>query len=91
MEQGHFSVGCSFDGQDLRVQITDSGCGFDLSGKGMPQRLEEPAQRGLGIFIMRALMDDVCYDMTDRGTSVEIVKRLHAELGKRSFRSKDRG
>jgi serine/threonine-protein kinase RsbW len=91
VEQGHFSVGCSFDGQALRVQITDNGCGFDLSGKGMSLRIEEPAQRGLGIFIMRALMDDVSYDLTDRGTSVEIVKRLHAKPGNGSFRSKDRG
>jgi len=90
VEQGHFSVGCSFDGQDLRVQIADGGCGFDLAGKGLGQ-LGEPAQRGLGIFIMRALMDDVSYDMTDRGTSVEIVKRLHEEPGNGRVHSKDRG
>lgn len=89
VEQGHFSIGCSFDGQALRVQIRDSGSGFDLAGKGM--RLEQPGQRGLGIFIMRALMDDVSYDMTNRGTSVEIVKRLHAEPGRRSASSKHRG
>jgi serine/threonine-protein kinase RsbW len=91
VEQGHFSIGCSFDGQALRVQIKDSGSGFDLAGKGMPHPREEPTQRGLGIFIMRALMDDVSYDMTDRGTSVEIVKRLREEPGNGRVHSKDRG
>ena len=51
------------------------GRGFDPRGKGDPIEPEERGVRGLGIFIMRALMDSVTYSSTERGTKVVLTKR----------------
>jgi len=71
---GHFSVFCSYEHGEFAVEVADEGCGFDPIGKGEcidPDRL---GIRGLGIFIMKSLMDDVCFTMKDAGTSVKMMK-----------------
>ena len=78
VERGSFSLGCSFDGRNLTVQVSDSGEGFDPAGTGTLRG--EPAVRGLGIFIMRALMDSVSYRTNGRGTTVELIKHLNGSI-----------
>ena len=71
---GHFKVTCSYDRGEFAVEVADEGCGFDPAGKGEcidPDRL---GIRGLGIFIMKSLMDDVCFTMRGSGTSVKMMK-----------------
>ncbi|MDQ6768094.1 MAG: ATP-binding protein [Candidatus Eremiobacteraeota bacterium] len=78
-EHGHknggcFTVACSYDGGEFTVSVADEGCGFDPAGKGECIDPEHLGIRGLGIFIMRSLMDDVCFSQKDGGTRVQMVK-----------------
>jgi serine/threonine-protein kinase RsbW len=71
---GHFSVTCSYEHGEFSVEVADEGSGFDPIGKGEcidPDRL---GIRGLGIFIMKSLMDDVCFTMNGAGTCVKMMK-----------------
>lgn len=73
---GQFTVVCSCDDERLIIEVCDEGCGFNPSGKGQSVEPERLGGRGLGIFIMRSLMDDLCYSQTRRGTSVRLTKVL---------------
>src|ERR1700736_5683149 len=71
---GYFSVTCKYEHGEFAVEVADEGSGFDPAGKGEcidPDRL---GIRGLGIFIMKSLMDDVCFTMMGPGTSVKMMK-----------------
>ncbi len=63
---GGFSVHCSFEGGELRIDVQDSGRGFPASGAG-----------GFGTIIMRSLMNDISYSRG--GTRIRLVKRIHAD------------
>jgi serine/threonine-protein kinase RsbW len=72
-----FSVRCTFDGEMLSIEVRDSGSGFS----------EEPIQsydventdrgRGLGILIMRRMMDTVAFERG--GTLVRLARKHHGE------------
>lgn len=72
MPSAGFTVDCSFDGVELRIEIQDNGTGFCA-----PEILTtiEPDQRGrgFGIFLMRRLMDDVVFG--GNGSIVRLVRR----------------
>jgi serine phosphatase RsbU (regulator of sigma subunit)/anti-sigma regulatory factor (Ser/Thr protein kinase) len=69
-----------FDGEEVRVTITDQGA----------WREKRDSDRGRGLDLIRALMDEVEVTPSESGTSVRISKRLaepapapaHAEAGK---------
>jgi anti-sigma regulatory factor (Ser/Thr protein kinase) len=61
---GGFSVNCTFDEGELRIEVQDSGHGFDGS---------EPS--GFGTIIMRTLMNSITYSRG--GTRVRLVKRMN--------------
>ena len=67
-----FTVDCSFDGDELRIEIHDSGTGFSAPAI---RGNVEPDQRGrgFGIFLMRRLMDDVAFGRN--GTIVRLTRR----------------
>lgn len=74
VEQGSILVRCTFDGVNLNVEIADEGRGFDT------RYLAEAAgssrgDRGLGIFLMRTLMDRVEYESKNCGTVVRLTTR----------------
>jgi serine/threonine-protein kinase RsbW len=73
---GSFSVACTVDNADMVIEVTDRGTGFDPSDKGQPSDPATLHLRGLGIFIMRSLMDDVCFTVHPSGTSVRLTKHL---------------
>jgi serine/threonine-protein kinase RsbW len=60
----------------LIISVKDCGSGFDLSCVEDPLRPENLMKScGRGIFLMRALMDEVEYDMdSSSGTEVRLVK-----------------
>ncbi|HLY03677.1 MAG TPA: ATP-binding protein [Candidatus Cybelea sp.] len=67
-----FTVDCDFDGDELRIEIQDSGRGFSapaIRGEVEPDH----RGRGFGIFLMRRLMDDVAFGRN--GTIVRLVRR----------------
>ncbi len=63
---------------EMRVDIADFGPGFDPAGRG-----EEPPdpfdERGRGIFMMKALMDEAHFVSSEGGTRVLLVKRRRGE------------
>lgn len=72
---GFFTVECQFTAGTISIVVQDVGRGFDPSGKGEPMEPEQRGVRGLGIFIMRALMDSVTFSQTNQGTKVVLSKR----------------
>jgi len=62
-------------GGRLRATVRDHGSGFDpasIPDPTRPENLDRPCGRGL--FLMRQLLDEVCYN--DRGNEVTLVLRL---------------
>jgi len=82
MRHPGFKVTAICDQRRLEVEVEDSGCGFELAGKGVRMEPEQRGTRGLGIFLMRAIMDDVNYKFEDSGTTVVLTKRRHAPRGR---------
>lgn len=72
-----FSVHCTFDGEQLVVEVRDNGSGFAA----VPDDGASPLvdrDRGMGIFLMRRLMDDVSY--SHNGTLVRLARKRHGEI-----------
>ena len=69
-------IACAVYGDKLVVTVEDHGKGFDGGGIA-PRALGEPQVGGLGVFLIRTLMDDVSYE-TDprRGTKLVMTKHL---------------
>src|ERR1700751_5721952 len=64
-----FSVRCTYDGEQLIVEVRDNGSGFSpFADDSVPPLGRE---RGLGIYLMRRLMDDVSY--SHNGTLVRLA------------------
>ncbi len=83
-----FWVACDYKDGVLTAQIHDFGSGllFDASG-----RFHQPQARksgGLGISLMRVLMDKVTFERTDDGMTISLVKQAsagpRAEPGKKN-------
>jgi serine/threonine-protein kinase RsbW len=60
---------------DLTIRVYDDGQGFDISSI-PPPNFEEPEDRGRGIFLIRSLMDSVCYRKNSRQNILEMKKKL---------------
>ncbi len=77
-------VRVSFDEEILKIEVVDTGRGFD-QGAHQPQELEDlVSQRktgGLGLRLIKSLMDEVQYDM-EPGVRNQI--RMTKRIGKRS-------
>lgn len=56
----------------LRIEITDSGKGFDYDKLEDPD-LSKPKEGGLGIFIIKTLMDDVKFFHKTKGCGTKII------------------
>ncbi|HVR30380.1 MAG TPA: ATP-binding protein [Thermoanaerobaculia bacterium] len=67
-------------GQLVRLELVDSGVDpFDpsaLEPVNVDAPLEERVPGGLGLHLVRALVDDLSYDYADREMKVTVVKRL---------------
>lgn len=58
------------------IEIIDNGNGFNMLEYHAPD-LEHPKVGGLGIFIMKSLMDDVSVVTTlDQGTAITLIKNI---------------
>lgn len=66
-----FSVRCTFEDEELTIEIRDNGEGFTLADREEIPLIERT--RGFGIFLMRRLMDGVRYDRN--GTCVRMIRR----------------
>ena len=58
------------------IEVEDSGGGVSV-GELAPKRLGEPRVGGLGVFLIRSLMDDVEYELNpESGTKLTMTKFL---------------
>jgi serine/threonine-protein kinase RsbW len=77
-------VRCWVDDGALEVRISDRGAGFDPSRLPDHPPVTDPArlkfERGLGIPLIRALVDVVEFSSSGKGTEVRLVMR-HGEHG----------
>ena len=64
----------------VRLEVQDEGEGFDPNSLGNPLDPENLMKdSGRGIFILKALMDEVHFDFSRGGTVVTLVKLLSSE------------
>lgn len=73
-----FELTCEFKRDRLVITIMDHGKPFDPSKVAIPDVKADLSERkigGLGIFLMRKLMDEVRYEITASGNLLTLVKR----------------
>ncbi len=75
-QQDKFTVMFELQGEPARIQIDTYDDGphkFDMDGWRTPD-LGDPPIHGLGVFLMRQLMDEVTYESTATGNHWRLVK-----------------
>lgn len=66
-----------FNRDEVTVYIKDQGLGFDPMAIGNPLDPENLLKEsGRGIFILKSIMDDVQFQVSDHGTEVKVIKKL---------------
>lgn len=79
-ERGTITISCELQDKDLVITIRDSGSPFDPSAVPPPDlrtNLEERRVGGLGIHLMRNIMDEVSYDFdSEKGNTLIMRKTL---------------
>lgn len=71
-----YDIHFSLRDDEFVVEIIDSGVGFDLNEYHEPN-LDNPSVGGLGIFIMKSLMDDVKLSSSPQsGTAITLIKKI---------------
>jgi len=69
-------ITCETGPEGLTVRVSDFGHGTRPEGI-RPRRTDEPTVGGLGVFLIRSLMDSVEYDVhPDRGTNLVMTKKV---------------
>jgi serine/threonine-protein kinase RsbW len=81
-EPGDMEISCLLEDQTLTIRVRDWGWGFDPNGVEVPDieaPLEERTLGGLGLFIIRSVMDRVKFTFDpDLGNELTMSKRLEA-------------
>jgi len=76
---GFFQISCALRGTDIIVTIRDRGNKFDPNSVPLPEvvsQLEDRKVGGLGIYMMKKMMDRVDYSYSDReGNRLELIKK----------------
>ncbi|MEQ1621667.1 MAG: ATP-binding protein [Methylococcales bacterium] len=62
--------------KELNIKVYDHGQGFDLANVPLPD-FENPKESGMGIYLIRSLMDSVTYTKQEACNVLEIVKYLN--------------
>ena len=72
-----FEVSCVFEKDRLIITMLDNGKSFDLTKVVKPDLKADLSRRkigGLGIYLMRKLMDEVRYEVTASGNLLTLIK-----------------
>lgn len=79
VENGRIEIDCNITGDDLKIVIRDNGKSFDPSSVPEPNVKADLTERkigGLGMYLMRKLMDDVSYEsLPEGGNILTMIKR----------------
>jgi len=62
--------------EEIGIKVYDHGQGFDINSVPSPN-FEAPDDRGRGIFLIKSLMDSVCYQQLPNGNILEMTKKLN--------------
>ncbi|MEW6717104.1 MAG: ATP-binding protein [Chloroflexota bacterium] len=76
---GDIECTCQITEEGLTVRLRDQGNRFDPTLVPEPEikkSLHEVSPRGVGLFLMRQIMDEVSYEFTDKGNELTMVKRF---------------
>lgn len=65
----------SLHSDDLTIRVYDDGQGFDINSIPAPN-FDDLEDRGRGIFLIRSLMDSVCYRKNCKENILEMKKKL---------------
>ncbi len=71
------SVTCEVDGKRVLMKVSNKGDQFDLTRTGLPDivsHYRSGKNRGLGIYFVRTLMDEVNYSFNDKINVLELIK-----------------
>ncbi len=71
-------VSCDMQGDTLTITMRDQGKTFDSSKVKQPNLKADLSERqigGLGVYLMRKLMDEVRYEATAKGNVLTMIKR----------------
>ena len=69
-------ITCETHAGGLTVHVRDYGIGTAID-ENQPRRVSEPRVGGLGVFLIRSLMDTVEYDVhPERGTNLVMTKKV---------------
>ncbi len=77
VSDANFELSCAFENNRLVITLVDHGKSLDLSKVEQPDVKADLSQRkigGLGIFLMRKLMDEVRYEVTGAGNVLTLIK-----------------
>ena len=69
-------IRCALESGTFTVTVADDGPGFDPPPPDEVDLPERYSSGGRGLFLMRALMDDVVITSSDDGTTVTMAKHL---------------
>ena len=75
---GSFDVSCEVKDRKLTISLLDQGKRFDPANVAQPDLKADLSERkigGLGIYLMRKLMDEVRYQSSASGNLLTMVKR----------------
>ncbi|MDR9415378.1 MAG: ATP-binding protein [Gracilimonas sp.] len=67
------------NGEQLWISLMDEGKSFDPSSYNEPdlmQRIKEKKRGGMGVYLIRKLMDQVQYNRTGHTNEIRMVKKL---------------
>ena len=78
--EGQIEITIAAEGGEVVINITDSGNHFDPDSIPVPnleRNVKEGKPGGLGMFLMKKLMDEVTYDTLSQGRNcVKLVKYI---------------
>jgi serine/threonine-protein kinase RsbW len=73
---GEVRIECTIHPTKLVIEVRDQSKGFN-GAEVAPRKLGEPQESGLGVFLIRTLMDDVSYEVDPRrGTRLTMTKHI---------------
>jgi len=78
INDGTLEVSCGMRDGSIMIVMVDHGESFDPSAIPMPDLKADLSERkigGLGIFLMRKLMDEVHYEVRKNGNFLTMIKR----------------
>jgi len=74
--EAYYEVACEVGNGRIIISVVDSAGGYDITKYQCPV-MDNPKEGGLGIYIIKALMDEVdIFSELGMGTSIKMVKYL---------------